>query len=155
MFFLISNLPAKYKNTAPRFLIWAAKGVNGRKLQRAQVIKGWLENGESKERVYDVLCSEGLQPDPGSLRCPDNGVRVNLNDCTVDEDKGAVELQGLWEDPDFKPGQHAFYYARVLENPGCRWSTYDALTLGRGPPVDAPPIIQERAWSSPIWYSPE
>ena len=149
-----ADLPAKYKNTAPRFLIWAAKGVNGRKLQRAQVIKGWLENGESKEQVYDVLCSERLQPDPDSLRCPDNGVRVNLNDCTVVEDKGAVELQGLWEDPDFKPGQHAFYYARVLENPGCRWSTYDALRLDRQAPVDAPLTIQERAWSSPIWYSP-
>jgi len=149
-----ADLPTKNKNAMPRFLIWAAKAVNGRKLQRAQIIKGWLENGESKERVYDVLCSEGLQPDPDSLRCPDNGVRVNLNDCTVLEDKGAIELQGLWEDPDFKPGQHAFYYARVLENPGCRWSTYDALRLDRQAPIDAPSTIQERAWSSPIWYTP-
>ncbi len=149
-----ADMPARSADRAPRFLIWAAKGVDGRKLQRAQVIKGWLENGERKERVYDVLCADGLEPNPATLRCADNGAKVNLNDCSVSEDKGAIELQGIWEDPDFDPRQRAFYYARVLENPGCRWSTYDALRLGRKPPVEAPATIQERAWSSPIWYSP-
>ncbi len=148
------DLPVYHNDGPPRFLLWAAKGVDGRKLQRVQVIKGWREDGESRERVYDVLCSDGLTPNPLSRRCPDNGAGVSLKDCSVTGDRGATELKGLWEDPDFDPGQGAFYYARVLENPGCRWSTYDALRLGREPPVDAPAIIQERAWSSPIWYSP-
>lgn len=148
-----ADLPAPERG-APRFLIWAAKGIDGGNLQRVQVIKAWVEKGESQEKVYDVLCSDGLEVNPGTGRCPDNGARVNLADCSVTPGKGAAELQGVWQDPDFDPKQHAFYYARVLENPGCRWSTWDALRLGLQLPIDAPATIQERAWSSPIWYSP-
>ena len=70
------------------------------------------------------------------------------------EDKGAVQLRTVWTDPDFDANQRAFYYVRVLENPSCRWSTWDAIRLGIAPNPDLPPTIQERAWSSPIWYKP-
>ena len=140
-------------DVVPRFLVWAMQAVDGEKLQRLQVIKGWLEDGVTRERVYDVACSDNLVPDPDTRRCPDNGARVNLEDCSVTPDRGATQLQGVWEDPDFDAGEHAFYYLRVLENPRCRWSTFDALRLGRAPPPETAPTIQERAWSSPIWYS--
>ncbi len=140
--------------TAPSFLVWAVRDPNAGWLQRAQVIKGWMEAGVSKELVFDVACSDGLEPDPESHRCPDNGARVNLSDCSVSRDKGAVKLETMWTDPDFEPTQRAFYYVRVLENPSCRWSTWDALGLGIEPNPDLPATHQERAWSSPIWYAP-
>jgi Protein of unknown function (DUF3604) len=137
---------------APAFLVWAMADANGAPLQRAQVIKGWLENGEHREQVYDVACSNGLSVDPQSQRCPDNGARVDLNDCSFSTDAGASELKTLWQDPNFTPGQEAFYYVRVLENPVCRWSTWDAIAAGHKPRSDLPATIQERAWSAPIWY---
>ncbi len=139
---------------APSFLVWALRDPNAGWLQRAQVVKGWIEGGAAKEQVFDVACSDGLKPDPGSHRCPDNGARVRLSDCSVSRDKGAGTLETLWTDPDFDPAQRAFYYVRVLENPSCRWSTWDALSLGIEPNPDLPATHQERAWSSPIWYEP-
>ena len=139
---------------APSFLVWALRDPNTGWLQRAQVIKGWIEDGEAKEQVFDVACSDGLEPDPRTHRCGDNGARVNLSDCSVSRDKGAVQLRTVWTDPDFDANQRAFYYVRVLENPSCRWSTWDAIRLGIAPNPDLPPTIQERAWSSPIWYKP-
>ncbi len=141
-------------NSAPSFLVSAMRDPNAGWLDRAQIVKGWIEGGEAKERVYDVACSEGQRPDPGSHRCPSNGAKVNLSDCSVSRDKGSVALEAMWTDPDFDPGQRAFYYVRVLENPSCRWSTWDALRLGIEPNPDLPAIHQERAWSSPIWYAP-
>ncbi len=139
---------------APSFLVWALRDPENAWLQRAQVIKGWLEDGETKEQVYDVVCSDGLAPDPETHRCDDNGARVNLDDCSISRDKGAVELRSTWTDPDFDPGDPSFYYVRVLENPTCRWSTWDALRLGIEPNPDLQATHQERAWSSPIWYTP-
>ncbi len=139
---------------APRFLVWATRDPQSGWLERAQIIKGWVEGGEAKEAVYDVACSDGLSPDPDSHRCPDNGSRVNLTDCSVSRDRGAVALRTSWVDPDFDPAQQAFYYVRVLENPSCRWSTWDAIRLGIEPNPELPVIHQERAWSSPIWYVP-
>ncbi|MCZ6890553.1 MAG: DUF3604 domain-containing protein [Gammaproteobacteria bacterium] len=139
---------------APSFLVWATRDPNSGWLQRAQVIKGWVDNGRAQERVFDVACADGGEPDLATHRCPDNGARVNLTDCSITRDKGAVMLKSLWQDPDFKPDQRAFYYARVLENPSCRWSTWDAIELGIDPNPDLAPTIQERAWSSPIWYVP-
>ncbi len=139
---------------APSFLVWALRDPENAWLQRAQVIKGWLENGETKERVYDVVCSDGLEPDPETHLCSDNGAQVNLDDCSISRDKGAVELWTTWTDPDFDPGLRSFYYVRVLENPTCRWSTWDALSLGIEPNPDLHATHQERAWSSPIWYTP-
>ncbi|WP_108787262.1 DUF3604 domain-containing protein [Erythrobacter sp. Alg231-14] len=138
---------------APAFLTWAMADPNTARLQRVQVIKGWLENGEHREQVYDVACSDGLSVDPETHRCPDNGARVNLEDCSITAGVGASELKTVWRDPNFVAGQEAFYYVRVLENPVCRWSTWDALRAGYAPRQDLPTTIQERAWSSPIWYS--
>lgn len=141
-------------HTSPGFIIWAMKDPQGVNLQRVQVIKGWLEQGGARERVFDAVCADGLSPDPATRRCPDNGATVDLSDCSVSMDKGAVELKTLWRDPDFDPRQPAFYYLRVLENPSCRWSTWEALREGKQLFEDVTPTIQERAWSSPIWYNP-
>jgi hypothetical protein len=137
----------------PAFFVWAQADPNAARLQRVQIIKGWLEEGEHRERVYDVACSDGLDVDSESHRCPDNGARVNLSDCSITANIGSTELRTLWKDPDFLPQQDAFYYVRVLENPVCRWSTWDALRAGVEPRSDLPKTIQERAWSSPIWVS--
>jgi hypothetical protein len=145
------NLSAE-DDRQPTFLTWAVADPNTARLQRVQIIKGWLENGKHQEKVYDVACSNGLNVDPQTNRCPDNGARVDLNDCSTTANIGAMELKTLWQDPSFIPGQEAFYYVRVLENPVCRWSTWDAIRAGETPRSDLSPTIQERAWSSPIWY---
>ena len=147
-------LPAPLSR-APSFVVWAMRDPRSGWLQRLQIIKGWMEDGESKEAVYDVGCSDGGVPDPSTHRCPDNGARVNPADCSISSDKGAVELSTVWQDPEFDPHAQAFYYARVLENPSCRWSTWDAIRIGIQPNPDLPAVHQERAWSSPIWYEPE
>jgi hypothetical protein len=138
----------------PAFLVWAAADPRGTALQRVQIIKGYLDNGVHQERIYDVACSGNLVPDPATSRCPDNGARVNLADCSTTAGVGAAELKALWRDPDFDPAREAFYYVRVLENPTCRWSTWDAVRAGVAPRGDLHSTIQERAWSSPVWYRP-
>lgn len=143
------------RGKAPTFLVWGSRDPNGGYLQRAQVVKGWIENGVAKEKVYDVACSDGLSVDPKTGRCPDNGAKVDLATCTPSRFKGDVELRTLWTDPDFNARQRAFYYVRVLENPSCRWSTWDALRNGTPPNPDLSPTVMERAWSSPIWYDPK
>ena len=139
----------------PTFLIWAISDPLGAPLQRIQIIKGWLEDGEQKEKVYDVACSDGLSVDPETNRCPDNGARVDLRDCSISADYGAREIKAFWQDPEFRQDEEAFYYSRVIENPVCRWSTWDAIRNGEIPRSDIPSTIQERAWSSPIWYTKE
>jgi hypothetical protein len=119
-----------------------------------QVIKGWSKDGETFEEVYDVACSDGATPDPETHRCPDNGARVNLSDCSITPDVGDAELLTLWRDPNFDPQANAFYYVRALENPTCRWSTWDALREGVEPRADLHKTLQERVWSSPIWVHP-
>nr|MBC8342208.1 DUF3604 domain-containing protein [Pseudomonadota bacterium] len=138
----------------PRFLVWAARDPASAPLQRLQIIKGWEEGGETFERVYDIACSDGLNVDATTGRCPDNRARVDLTDCSITRDSGAGTLSALWTDPDFDAGQRAFYYVRVLENPTCRWSTWDAIREGVEPRADLAKTIQERAWSSPIWIAP-
>ena len=141
------------KNNSPRFLVWAISDPLGAPLQRAQIIKGWLEDGEQREKVFDVACSDGLSVDPITHRCPDNDAMVNLDDCSISSDKGDSEIKTFWKDPEFRQDQDAFYYSRVLENPTCRWSTWDAMRDNKSPRSDIPTTIQERAWSSPIWYT--
>jgi hypothetical protein len=146
---------APSKGKAPRFLIWGVRDPNSGYLQRAQVVKGWVEDGVAKEQVFDVACSDKLPLNRTTWRCPDNGAGVNLATCDPDPQKGDVELRTLWVDPTFKPNQRAFYYLRVLENPSCRWSTWDALRNGTPPNPTLAKTIMERAWSSPIWYEPK
>lgn len=138
----------------PWFIAWAVRDTRSAPLQRLQIIKGWIEDGETKEQVFDVACSNGLTVNPETYRCPDNGASVDLTSCAFSEDTGAAELMARWQDPAFDHDQDAFYYVRVLQNPTCRWSTWDAVRTGVEPRPDLPATIQERAWSSPVWYSP-
>ena len=135
----------------PAFIVWAAGDPRGAPLQRMQVIKGYIKDGQPQERIYDVACSDGMTPDPATHRCPDNGARVNLSDCSITRDVGDSEMLALWQDPDYDAAVDAFYYTRVLENPTCRWSTWDAIREGVEPRADLHKTLQERAWSSPIW----
>ena len=146
------DLPAS-NGTPPSFLAWAARDPLAAPLQRLQIVKGWLDEGETREMVYDIACSDGLTVDPETHRCPSNGATVDFGTCAISTDVGAAELQVVWTDPDFNAAQPAFYYARVLENPTCRWSTWDAIRAGVAPRNDFAAAIQERAWSSPIWYT--
>ena len=139
---------------APTFLLWASRDARSAPLQRAQVIKGWVQDGALREQVFDVACSDGGEVDAETHRCPDNGAGVELETCAISEDVGAGQLAAAWQDPEFDPAQRAVYYARVLENPTCRWSTWDALRAGVERRPDIAPTIQERAWTSPIWYAP-
>ena len=140
---------------APSFLIWAMRDKNAAPLQRVQIIKGWVEKttGRPFEEVIDVACSDGLLPDPVTKRCPDNDALVDISDCSISSDRGANEIKTVWTDDSFDSSVKSFYYVRVLENPSCRWSTWDAVKNGTKPREDLQPTIQERAWSSPIWYS--
>ena len=140
----------------PEFIVWAQKDKHGAPLQRVQIIKGWVDmaSGRPKEKVFDIACSDNLTPDPITNRCPDNGARVNINDCSITTNIGASELKTIWKDPEFSPEDKSFYYVRVLENPSCRWSTWDAIKSGYKPREDLHETIQERAWTSPIWYIP-
>ena len=137
---------------SPNFFIWATRDPLDAPLQRVQMVKGWVDgNGEVQEKVVDIACADGLSVDPATGRCPNNGASVNLETCTFSSGSGADELKTVWQDPEYDPSQGAFYYVRVLMNPTCRWSSYDAIRLGREPDPRVPPTIQERAWSSPIW----
>lgn len=140
-------------NGAPTFYAAAIRDVHSAPLQRLQVVKGWLEDGQTQEQVYDIACADGGKPN-AEHRCPDNGAQVDMQSCQFDQDLGAAELTTLWQDPDFSADQSAFYYVRVLENPSCRWSTWDAIRAGVAPRPSLHSTIQERAWSSPIWFKP-
>jgi len=139
----------------PEFIFVAMRDVHSAPLQRIQIIKGWTDDsGQSSEMVFDVACSDGGAVDPTTQRCPDNGATVDLATCAYAQDSGDAQLQGLWTDPAFDPRQNAFYYVRVLENPTCRWSTWDAIRAGVAPNPRLAMTVQERAYTSPIWFVP-
>ena len=150
------DLPAKPDNAkAPTFAVWALKDPDSGNLDRIQIIKGWYDKrGYGFQKIYDVAWSDDRQMDEqGNL--PSVGNTVDVANASYENSIGDVELSAVWTDPDFVPSQHAVYYARIIEIPTPRWSTYDAKRLGIEPPVDVSPSIQERAWTSPIWYTPD
>ena len=141
------------KRQKPEFLVWAMRDANSYALQRVQIVKGWLKpDGSSAEKLFDVACAGGKKPGRDH-RCPDNGAEVDIKTCKATAKTGDSELKTVWRDPEYKSGQQAFYYVRVLENPSCRWSTWDALRAGVAPRPDIPATLQERAYSSPIWVN--
>jgi len=139
-------------DNAPSFLAWAMRDPRGAPLDRIQIIKVTNDDGNMVEAIYDMACSDG-QTVGVNNRCPDNGAIVNLETCEASSGQGDPELKAVWTDPDYDSSQNASYYVRVLENPTCRWSTWDALRANAPRHPDLPPTIKERAWSSPIWVS--
>jgi hypothetical protein len=136
---------------APNFLVMASADPLSAPLQRLQVIKGWIDaQGETHEEVMDIACAGGAAVNPETNRCPDNGARVDISTCSINPETGAGQLSAMWSDQNFDPTARAFYYARVIENPTCRWSTWDAVRAGVPPRPDLAKTLQERAWSSPI-----
>ena len=150
--------------TSPVFSVAAMRdpgvaGSNAGPLQRIQIIKGWVEGGQEQEAVIEVAGN------------PANGASVNLNTCAT-TGTGFSSLCGVWQDPDFDADENAFYYARVVENPSCRWATRQCLAAGIDQATcadpssvpagfadccntDFPKTVQERAWTSPIWFQPQ
>ena len=141
------DLPAP-SSKAPGFLLMALKDPQGANLERIQVIKGWLDGqGKLHEKVYDAAVTHA-KPEPGDTR-------LNTDTATYLNRVGAAQLSAWWRDPDFDPDEHAFYYARVLEILTPRWTAYDHARLGVPVATEAPLTVQDRAYTSPIWYSPE
>jgi len=150
------ELKASSDFDGPSFIVWALKDPKSGNLDRIQIVKGWVDDGgEEHEAVYDVAWSDERQPDPATGKIPDVGNTVDVSAATYTNTIGDAELFAVWSDPDFDPGMSAFYYARVLEIPTPRWSTRDAAMLKIEVPEGLAKTIQERAWTSPIWYSPE
>jgi hypothetical protein len=163
---------------APTFIVWAAKDPESGNLDRIQIIKGWYdETGNGRQKVYDVAWSDGRVPagsegqviaipgkgfdgpsdyiDVPAGKLPPVGNTVNVRTATYTNNIGDAQLKTVWTDPDFDPTKHAVYYARVIEIPTPRWTTYDAVKIGVPLPVNVPATIQERAWTSSVWYTPE
>jgi hypothetical protein len=149
----LAKKPASSK--APTFAVWALKDPESGNLDRVQIVKGWYKAGHPWEKVYDVVWSDGRKPDAKTGKLPPVGNTVDIKNASYQNTIGDSQLAAVWTDPDFDPSQHAVYYVRVIEIPTPRWTTYDAKALGIDPLPDVPATIQERAWSSPIWYTPE
>jgi hypothetical protein len=141
---------------APSFLIWVLRDVDGANLDRIQIIKGWLDSsGKTEEMIYDVAWSNPQQRRPGADgKLPPVGNTVNVQQASCTNAIGAPALEVYWRDPAFNPAERAFYYVRVIEIPTPRWTTYDSKFFGVKLPDDVPASIQERAYTSPIWYTP-
>ncbi len=147
----LSNAP---QGKAPALIIRALRDPDGANLDRIQVVKGWLDgNGQLQERVYDVVCSDDSSIRNGRCRKA-VGNTVDVKTATYTNSIGDALLMGYWEDPNFVPGERAFYYVRVLEIPTPRWTTYDAVFYGLELPEGVPASQQDRAYTSPIWYTP-
>jgi hypothetical protein len=140
--------------TAPSFMVYALRDPSGANLDRIQIVKGWLDKkGSTHEKVYDIAWSDGRSVDAKG-KLPAVGNTVDVANANWTNSIGASELATVWTDPSFDPKQRAFYYTRVIEIPTPRWSTYDAFRFGIELPKDAPTSTQERAYTSPIWYTP-
>ncbi len=149
------DLSAAPKDASPTFLIAALKDAYSGNLDRIQVIKGWLDkSGKTHERIYDVAVSDGREiGEDGRCQTP-VGNTVNVPKATWKNTIGDPEMITVWKDPDFDPKQRAVYYVRVIEIPTPRWTAYDAARYGIEMSDEVPMITQERAYTSPIWYTP-
>ncbi|MDF1703130.1 MAG: DUF3604 domain-containing protein, partial [Planctomycetota bacterium] len=139
---------------APNFLVAALKDPYSGNLDRVQIVKGWLAaDGKTHEKVYDVVWSDGRKPGADG-KLPAVGNTVDVKNATWTNTIGAPELITVWTDPDFDATQSAFYYARVIEIPTPRWTAYEAKRFGITMAPEVPMVTQERAYTSPIWYTP-
>ena len=150
----LAPMPSDGRGTAPVFVVWAVKDPTSANLDRIQIIKGWTQNGQSFEKIYDVAWSGGREPDKWTGRVPAIQSTVDIEKATYTNSAGSTELKSVWTDPEFDSSQHAVYYARVLEIPTPRWTLIQAVKSGLPPPDVVPLTGQERAWTSPIWYTP-
>jgi len=140
--------------SAPTFMVFALRDVIGADLDRIQIVKGWLDSkGKTHEKVYNVVWSGDRAPGADG-RLPAVGNTVDVESASWTNSIGSSELATVWTDPDFDPNESAFYYARVLEIPTPTWYVYDARKFGIDIPKEAPTSHQERAYTSPIWYTP-
>ena len=149
------DLSAAPDGKVPTFMVRALRDPDGANLDRIQIIKGWMDaNGELHEQIYDVAVSDGRAIDAdGRCRTP-VGNTVDIADASYTNTVGDVFLVAHWVDPDFDPGQSAFYYVRVLEIPTPRWTAYDAKFFNVKMPDGTTMQLQDRAYTSPIWYTP-
>lgn len=148
------DLPPRGEVSAPSFLAAARKDARGGNLDRIQVVKGWMDaGGELHEKVYEVAWSDGREPGADG-KLPPVGSTVDVARATWTNTIGAPELAAHWVDPDFDPAEPAFYYVRVIEIPTPRWTAYEAVRFGVTMPPEVPMTTQERAYTSPIWYTP-
>ena len=144
-----------YKRQAPRFLIGAAKDPWSGNLDRIQVVKGYLdEDGNRMERIYDVAVSDGRTIDPDGRAREPVGNTVDVESASYLNSIGDAEMRVMWTDPDFDPDVPAVYYVRVLEIPTPTWQAHDQAFFGTEMDADVPLYHQERAYTSPIWYTP-
>ncbi len=150
------ELRAAPAGKSPTFLVAALKDPYSGNLDRVQIVKGWLDaSGKTHEKVYDVVWADADQRQPGADgKLPAVGNTVDVANATWTNTIGDPELITVWKDPDFDPAQRAFYYARVIEIPTPRWTAYDAKRFGVRMPDQAKMTTQERAYTSPIWYTP-
>jgi len=145
--------PNSTGKAVPKFAVWALKSPLSGNLDRIQIIKLWSDGVMDYEMIYDVALSDGRMVDPKTGQVPPVGNSVDLKTAKYTNDIGDAELKAVWSDPGFDAEQSAAFYVRVLEIPTPRWSTYDAVALGLPPSDMVPATIQERAWTSPIWYA--
>ncbi len=151
-----SDLSSAPSGVAPRFMAIAAKDPDGANLDRVQIIKGWLDDkGELQEAIYDVALSDEREVDASTGKAPPVGSTVDVANASYTNSIGEPYLAAVWQDPDFDPQQRAFYYARVIEIPTPRWNVYDAKYFNVPMNDDMPRLNQDRAYTSPIWYTPE
>ena len=150
------DLPQAPVGKSPTFLVGALKDPIGANLDRIQIIKGWMaKDGELHEKIHDVAWSGDRKPDPATGKLPAVGNTVDVAEATWTNTIGAPELITVWKDSEFEASQRAFYYARVIEIPTPRWTCYDAKRFGVKLDANIPLVTQQRAYTSPIWYTPE
>ena len=149
------DMRAAVDGKSPTFMVFALRDPVGANLDRIQIIKGWLDNeGNTQERVFDVAVSDGREIGADGRCLTPVGNTVDIEAANWVNTIGASELAAVWTDPDFDPAEKAFYYARIIEIPTPRWVLYDKVRFGTEIPEGAKLTHQERAYTSPIWYTP-